>query len=267
MDDDDLYMKPVRSLYPEEEWKRIRSQNVRQKGMQHHIETLMTKKNGQIIDVDLSLSVLRNKGGDVTDSIGITTDITERKQAEQALRQSEELSKGMIEAAATGIYLAQKGRFIYVNRVMEEMSGYTGDELIGTLTIDYIHPDDREATRQNAINAINSQDSSPYEFRCLRKDLETMWVSERNTTIEYADNHAILGTLTDITEKKMAEVASHEHINQIETLLNIGTQVSQSRNLNKLLKSALESAAEVVNASAAGIYLVDKATNELVLKV
>ena len=267
MDDDDLYMKPIRSLYPEEEWKRIRSQNVRQKGMQHHIETRMTKKNGQIIDVDLSLSVLRNKGGDVTGSIGITTDITERKKAEHALRQSEELSKGMIEAAATGIYLAQKGRFIYVNRVMEEMSGYTGNELIGTRTIDYVHPDDRETTRQNATNAVKSQDSNPYEFRCLRKDLETMWVSERITTIEYADNHAILGTLTDITEKKMAEVVSHEHINQIETLLNIGTQVSQSRNLNELLKSALESAAEVVNASAAGIYLVDKATNELVLKV
>ncbi len=267
MDDDDLYMKPIRSLYPEEEWKRIRSQNVRQKGMQHHIETRMIKKDQQIIDVDLSLSVLRNKAGDVTGSIGITTDITERKKAEHALRQSEELSRGMIEAAATGIYLAQKGRFIYVNRVMEEMSGYTSDELIGTLTVDYVHPDDRETTRQNAINAVKSQDSNPYEFRCLRKDLETMWVSERITTIEYEDNHAILGTLTDVTDRKIAEVASHEHINQIETLLSIGTQVSQSRNLNELLRSALESAAEVVNTAAAGIYLVDKATNELVLKM
>jgi PAS domain S-box-containing protein len=54
MNDDDLYMKPIRSIYPEEEWKRIRSQNVRQKGMQHHIETQMIKKDRQIIDVDLS---------------------------------------------------------------------------------------------------------------------------------------------------------------------------------------------------------------------
>lgn len=267
MDEKDLYMRPVRSLYPEEEWKRIRSQNVRQKGMQHHIETRMIRKDQQIIDVDLSLSVLKNKAGNVTGSIGITMDITERKKAESALRQSEELSKGMIEAAATGIYLAQKGRFIYVNRVMEEMSGYTSDDLIGTRTIDYVHPDDRETTRQNAINAVKSQDSSPYEFRCLRKDLETVWVSERTTTIEYEGSPAILGTLTDMTEKKMAEVASREHINQIEILLNIGTQVSQSRNLDELLNSALESAAEVMDASAVGIYLVNKSSNELILKV
>lgn len=75
MDRSDLYMKPVRSLYPEEEWGRIRSQNVRQKGMQHHFETRIIRRNQEIIDAALSLSVLKGPGGKVTGSIGVIADM------------------------------------------------------------------------------------------------------------------------------------------------------------------------------------------------
>ncbi|UCC98972.1 MAG: PAS domain S-box protein [Phycisphaerales bacterium] len=82
MSREDLYLRPVESLYTVEEWKRIRACNVRQKGMQHHLETRMTRKDGRVIDVDISLSVLKNSGGKATGSIGVIRDISERKQAE-----------------------------------------------------------------------------------------------------------------------------------------------------------------------------------------
>jgi PAS domain S-box-containing protein len=82
MGQEDLYMKPVSSLYPDTDWRRIRSQNVRQKGMQHHLETKIIRKDQEIIDVDLSVSVLKGPDGKVTGSIGIMADITERKQME-----------------------------------------------------------------------------------------------------------------------------------------------------------------------------------------
>jgi PAS domain S-box-containing protein len=85
MDRDDLHMKPVRTLYPEEEWTRLRSEGMRQEGMQHHVETRVTRKDGEIIDVALSLSVLRGPDQEVTGSIGIVADITERKRAEEEL--------------------------------------------------------------------------------------------------------------------------------------------------------------------------------------
>lgn len=396
MNGDDLYMKPVKSLYPEEEWQRIRQQNVRQKGMQHHFETKVIRKDRQILDVAISLSVLKGKDGAIHGSIGIIADIseqkraaealqrtkelfektfnsqrdaifimdakippviidcnkastkifgysheemmgrtpsflhvdeaterefqkqlypsvkkcgflhlpefqmkradgtifptehtvvplkndagerigwislvqdiTERKQAEEALRRSEGLSRGMLEIAATGIYLLNHGRFIYVNRLMEEILGYTSSELIGTEAADYIHPEDREAARAKAVEALKGQNNLPYEFRIVRKDLDIIWVSERVKTIEYEGNHAILGTLFDVTERKRAEALSQERTKQIETMFSISTAAGQTLNLTDLLEVVLQKMFEAIPMKSGGIFLVDKQTSELVLK-
>lgn len=82
MSAEDLFLRPVQSLYPTQEWTGIRACNVRQKGMQHHLETRMIKKDGTLIDVDISLSVLKNSEGKTTGSIGVIRDISERKGAE-----------------------------------------------------------------------------------------------------------------------------------------------------------------------------------------
>ncbi len=97
MDRDDLYLKPVRSLYPAEEWERIRAYHLRQKGMQHHlVETRMIKKDGSIIEVDISLSVLTNAEGKTTGSIGIIRDITEHKKAEEKIKKMIDTKSGFI---------------------------------------------------------------------------------------------------------------------------------------------------------------------------
>ena len=262
---DELYMKPVSSLYPEAEWKRIRSQNVRQKGIQHHFETKIITGDQEIIDVDLSLSVLKGPEGKVNGSIGIIADITERKKAEEALRQSEELSRGMIETAETGIYLLQDGRFQYVNRLLEEICGYSSDELIGTYSLDYVHPEDREMVRAKAIEVLKGQSNLPYEFRSIRKDWETVWLLDKATSIEYQGRRAVLGTLMDITERKMAEAELIDSAKQVETLYNIGVTVSQTLNLTEMLESVLERVLALMEIEAGGIFLVNAQTDELVL--
>jgi PAS domain S-box-containing protein len=91
MNGGDLYLRPVKSLYPEEEWQRIRQQNVRQKGMQHHFETKIIRKDRQILDVAISLSVLKGEDGAIRGSIGIIMDISEQKKAREALQRAKEL--------------------------------------------------------------------------------------------------------------------------------------------------------------------------------
>ena len=93
---EELRLKPIRSLYPWKEWEKIRTYDVRQKGIQHHLETRMLKKDGSIIDVDISLSVLKDSHGKTTGSIGIIRDITERKQAEEKLKETMELKSQFI---------------------------------------------------------------------------------------------------------------------------------------------------------------------------
>ncbi|MFC1676445.1 ATP-binding protein [Planctomycetota bacterium] len=88
MNKEDLFLKPVKSLYPAEEWQRIRSHNVREKGMQPHLESKIITKDGKVVDVDVSLSVLKDTEGKIISSVGIIKDITERKRSEQASMQA-----------------------------------------------------------------------------------------------------------------------------------------------------------------------------------
>ena len=96
MTKDDLLLRPVRSLYPEGAWEKIRTNEVRQKGMQHHLETQMRKKDGEIIEVDVSLSVLKDPEGRITGSIGVIRDITERKEADRKIKEAMDLKSQFI---------------------------------------------------------------------------------------------------------------------------------------------------------------------------
>jgi PAS domain S-box-containing protein len=96
MTKDDLHLKSVRSLYTEEAWDKIRTNEVRQKGMQHHLETQMLKKNGEVIEVDVSLSVLKDPDGRVTGSIGVIRDITDRKEADKKVKEAMDLKSQFI---------------------------------------------------------------------------------------------------------------------------------------------------------------------------
>lgn len=82
MNHDDLYLKPVSSLYTEEEWMRIRSLHKDEGSKRHNLETVMKKKDGTLIDIDISLSILTSSEGKMTGSISILKDITKRKKAE-----------------------------------------------------------------------------------------------------------------------------------------------------------------------------------------
>ena len=80
--------KPIKELYPEKEWKKLRALNIRQLGLHERIETKVVRTDGQVIDVDLAVRVLKDNNQQIIGSIGIMMDITERKQAEKALRQA-----------------------------------------------------------------------------------------------------------------------------------------------------------------------------------
>jgi PAS domain S-box-containing protein len=96
MTKDELLLKPVRSLYPDGAWEEIRTHEIRQKGIQRHLETQMVKKDGEVIEVDVSLSVLKDPEGRVTGSIGVIRDITERKEADRKIKEAMDLKSQFI---------------------------------------------------------------------------------------------------------------------------------------------------------------------------
>lgn len=80
---EDLFGKDVSTLYPAEEWEKIRAEGIRNKGLQHHLETKMLTREAGTVDVDISISVLKDASGKVSGSIGIIRDISERKALEK----------------------------------------------------------------------------------------------------------------------------------------------------------------------------------------
>jgi PAS domain S-box-containing protein len=84
----DLRLRPVSSLYPPEEWKIIRSLNIHQSGFKHNLETKVIRKDGAIIDVDLSINILKDDQGKIIGSVGMLQDITERKRTKEQILQA-----------------------------------------------------------------------------------------------------------------------------------------------------------------------------------
>ena len=133
------------------------------------------------------------------------------KQSEQSqtgLTDSAELAQALIRCAGTGIYIVRDGRFIYVNSLFEELTGYTQEELLSTYSLNLVHPEDRELVRRKAIESLKKpQSSPPFEYRFIRKNGKLMWVLERVTCTQYRGKRATVGSFIDITERKGAEEA------------------------------------------------------------
>jgi PAS domain S-box-containing protein len=132
--------------------------------------------------------------------------IAERKRAEEALRQSEEKYSTLVENSLTGIYIDQGGRIVFANNRFAEIFGYSRQELTGMESWQLVHPEDRALTDDIRAMRLQGEDApSEYEARGLTEDGRTIWITRRNTRIDYKGRSAILGNVVDITTRKRAQ--------------------------------------------------------------
>jgi PAS domain S-box-containing protein/putative nucleotidyltransferase with HDIG domain len=140
-----------------------------------------------------------------TESIVVKQSSLEKKDRSDPVS-SEDFVRALIRSACTGIYIIQKGRFIYVNSLFQEMTGYSERELVNSGALNLVHPEDRDMVRQNAIENLKAIEyPQSYEYRFVKKNGEIMWVLERVTSTEYNGALATVGSFMDITERKLAE--------------------------------------------------------------
>lgn len=208
--DEDLFMRPVESLYPPEEWKKIRSENIRQKGMQHHLETKIIMSNNELIDVDISLSVLKNHEGEVIGSIGVIKDITEEKKIQRRLAFERELLQSLLDNIPDSIYFKdENSKFIKVNKAKAEHSNVAPEEMIGKTDLDFKHKEDAMRIHEDDKIVIDTGQPiiNKMEKMIDKKGVEH-WVSVIKVP-RFDEEGNIIGTMgisRDITElKKMQE--------------------------------------------------------------
>ena len=135
-----------------------------------------------------------------------------------SLKESEHLFRTLTEKSVAGIYVVQDGQFRFVNANAASYAGYSAEELIGKKSDFMVHPEDREAVKENARAMLRGERSSPHEFRIVTKRGETCWIFETVASITLDGKPAILGNSMDISEEKRAQEKLRESAPQESTV-------------------------------------------------
>ncbi|MHA2232046.1 MAG: PAS domain S-box protein [Candidatus Hodarchaeales archaeon] len=182
------------------------------------LETLHIAKDGTRIPVEINSHLIALANEHVR--LAVVRDISERKQAEKQLQESEHNYRLMVEHSLQGVVILQEMRIVYANPAFEEMTGYTLKELQTLSPQDlmaHVHPDDQDIIWTDFRERMAGKPGpSRYEFRFFRKNRTLCWAEAFPTRIDYQGKPAAQGVCIDITERKQTE----EHLAQQKTELS-----------------------------------------------
>ncbi len=168
-------------------------------------EVEMLSKSGRRFDISLRADAITDANGVIVGLVGMHTDITERKSATEALRESEENFRSMFENNSAAMVIAEPDTMVsMVNDEFCKLSGYTRQEIIGTRWTDQISPEDRERLKEyNRRRLINANDvPDKYEFNIYNKKGE---IRHALMSVTMLKTKKTIGSFVDITDRKQAE--------------------------------------------------------------
>ncbi len=163
------------------------------------------RKNGEVAYGEIDSKVIR-KDGEIKGVIGTTWDVTEHKETEEALRESEERLSTVVNSSKDGILIHKDGEIRFVNPIIPKELGYPEEELLGMNIAKFIAPEDREKVLERYRARMDDENvKDPYEVMATRKDGSTFPVEVKSTLIEYQDEECALSFIRDISQRKEAE--------------------------------------------------------------
>ncbi|MDD4498032.1 MAG: PAS domain S-box protein, partial [Methanosarcinaceae archaeon] len=179
-------------------------------------EGSVLNRGGRRIPAEFSLQLIEYGGKKAV--LCVTRDLSERKIAEKARRESENKFRVLFENASDGISLHDlNGRFFEVNRVVCEQTGYSREELL-RMSPENIDKDKYIAKEK--IEEILRKGHAVFEAEAVRKDGNIVPLEINSRIIEYGGKKALLSVSRDITERKKADAALREKVQFLKTLLN-----------------------------------------------
>jgi PAS domain S-box-containing protein len=170
-------------------------------------ELINVKKNGDDFPILLSTSVIKDDAEKPVALIGISTDITERKKAEEALKQSEERFKSLVDnMLEPALILDYSGIILFANNSTAKLVDMISPEkALGMNAFDFLHPDHDLPVKKALIEARRKRERFFAEFKIITVNGKEKWIESLGTKIIFNSNSSILVTLHDISERKKAE--------------------------------------------------------------
>ena len=194
-------------------------------------------------------------GSGETQIVVSARNVTERKRTEEALRESEEKYRDLVENINDAIFTQdENGIFTYVSPVIEALSGYRPEELVGRPFTNFISPEDLPALLESFHRTLAGH-LEPSEFRAISKSGELRWLRSSSRPIRKGDKVVGLrGVLTDISEQKGAE-------QRAAILLEVAKDISGTFNLQELLARIERRAAAALACQSLSTFFWDERQN------
>lgn len=136
--------------------------------------------------------------------------ISELEIAEQLHKQAGELLHIFRINSPIGLYVVQDRKFVFANKQFQKLLGFKSKKLMGTYSLDHVHPEDREMVREAAVRMLKGELTLPYKYRAISKDGQIRWVREGVVSVQYQGRRASLGHSVDITDGVIADERRRE---------------------------------------------------------
>lgn len=225
-------MSWIEVTHPEDiaENVRLLEQTLRRETEGYSMDKRFIHCEGRIVYASISACCVRRGDGTVDHLVLVVQDITERTQAEEALRQSEERFRQLAENIGVLFYMSEgfsdtsPGKILYVSPAYEEIWGRSRDTLYrdARAWVEAIHPDDRE--RIEAVLPGMARAEFDEEFRILRPNGEVRWVHDRVFPVydERGELYRNAGIVEDVTRRKQTDEALRESEERLRLALEAG---------------------------------------------
>jgi PAS domain S-box-containing protein/putative nucleotidyltransferase with HDIG domain len=206
---DEMTGKPLLS-FMDEQGVALAKQNLdrRQRGVKERHDFEFLRKDGTRVYASLETSPILDPDGQYAGAIAGVQDVTERKKAEEALHESEEKFRALVENSAAVVFsLNTQGIVTYISPAIERLSGFKADAVVGTSCIQYVVPEDLPGLMTSMERTLAGQ-LEPHEFRVKHKDgnIHHVLTSSRPITRD-GELAGLIGVMVDVTDGKEAQEA------------------------------------------------------------
>jgi PAS domain S-box-containing protein len=200
---------------------------------------------------------LLNEEQELIGATVVFSDFTDRRRAEEALRQSEERYRTLHANVLAGVYRSTpEGQLISVNPALVRMLGYdSADELMGTFTLDtYVI----RAHREEFVGRLEADGVvTDYEVPLRRRDGSNVWVSLSAKAVKDEEGRTVHydGIMEDISARKQAEEELRRRTSQLEVLREVGLEITAELEREALLRSIVSRAVQLLECSSGTFYV------------
>lgn len=214
---------------------------VAEKGHVATREYTFVDKDGREYEGWASGNLMRDSSGNHTGFIIVAMDLSELKNAQKAVEESEERYRSVVQNANEAIVVAQGGVVKFFNPKALEITGYTGysaEELTNRSFAELIHPDDRNMVIERHLRRLNGEKfPGVYPFRIVDRNGFIKWVEIDAVLIDWEGRPATLNFISDITERKQAEDALRESEEKLRILFeSIGDAITVTDLSGKIIE-------------------------------